>query len=342
MKIDAIRQNFLLLLLHLSVKCGRIKKEPRRTCLAKPAQWSWFSKINFGNSLNDLQMQFPKADGDVAHCEERRMPIKSGEVVMKKQMQRIRILIGDDTAEFGVACANALRSEVMYVFTRKKDGDVVLHSIQTEKPNIVIMNMTMPHLDAIAVMEKAKQMRDLPIFIVVSSYENRDMEQVVLEHGASYFVLLPFDPATLHERIEKLMRERRQLMNIVKHENVEMRVTKILQKIGVSAHLHGYYHLRTGIILAVHDPSIMDNVMTRLYPDIATEHYTTASRVERSIRHAISVAWDQGNMEFIQTLFHYSRHTHRKKPTNSEFIALLADNVRLEQKPWGEPLFDET
>ena len=244
---------------------------------------------------------------------------------------KIRVLIGDDSAEFGVICANDLHSPSLFVFTRKKDGYVILNAISRDNPDVVIMETVMPGLDAVAVLEKTRSWKNRPIFIVVSSFGSNSMENQAIQNGASYFAIRPFDAESMRNRIIELVREKRLGCMQVKCNSIEMRVTQMLQKIGVSAHLNGYHYLRTGILIAIQDPTVLNNMMLRLYPSIAEIHKTMATRVERSIRHALTVTWQQGNMDVIQSVFGCHSSVY-EKPSNSEFIALLADILRIEKK----------
>lgn len=220
----------------------------------------------------------------------------------------------------------------------QKNGDSLVGSIIEFCPDIVLMDLFMPSLDAIGVIKSIKNQNILaPIFIVLSNFDNPALEREVMSAGASYFALKPFNPANLAERIYSMVSERKfersTLPAIASIESsLECRVTEILHQIGVPAHIKGYHYLRDSIIMAVENPDIINAVTKQLYPSVAKKFLTTSSRVERAIRHAIEVAWDRGDVEILNSYFGYTIHNSRGKPTNSEFIAMISDKLRLQIK----------
>jgi two-component system response regulator (stage 0 sporulation protein A) len=194
-------------------------------------------------------------------------------------------------------------------------------------------------MDALGVLREIDNMRleKRPLVMVLSSTDNQRFESEVLKAGADYYFLKPFDAAEMAGRILTLCGETPQLGESVRRREVhgsslEMRVTEIIHQIGVSAHIKGYQYLRDAILMAIEDDQIINAVTKRLYPAIAKRHATTSSRVERAIRHAIEVAWDRGDIDVLNSYFGYTIHNSRGKPTNSEFIAMIADKFRLQLK----------
>ncbi|MBQ8688632.1 MAG: sporulation transcription factor Spo0A [Ruminococcus sp.] len=245
---------------------------------------------------------------------------------------KVKVLIGDDSAEFGIACANRFRSQGLYTVTRKKDGKALVEAIRNDKPDVVIMDAVMVHYDAVEVMAKVRAAGGkVPYFIVTTAYDNGFIERQVMESGASYFLPKPFDVDMLIKRVQKL------LSGVHPNEenegtNLELVVTDIIHQLGVPAHIKGYHFLRAAILLSIDDQELLDSITKRLYPTVAKQFDTTSSRVERAIRHAIEIAWDRGNLETLNAFFGYTVNTCKGKPTNSEFIALITDKLRLQYR----------
>lgn len=244
--------------------------------------------------------------------------------------RKIKVLIGDDSAEYGVTCANALRSQGLYVVTRRKDGRVLFDAIRNDKPDVVVMDAILPNMDAIEVLEKSQTLEKKPAFIITSAYENEFIERQVMEKGASYFMLKPFDISTLGNRIEGLVLRKTSSSGQDGQPDLEVVVTEMIHQLGVPAHIKGYHYLRAAILASIQDQSLMDSVTKMLYPAVAKQFETTSSRVERAIRHAIEIAWDRGDLDTINSFFGYTVNNCKGKPTNSEFIALLTDKLRLQ------------
>ncbi len=252
---------------------------------------------------------------------------------------KIKVLIGDDSADYGISCANTLRTMGFFVVARPKDGLALFDAIKNEMPDVVIIEAIMPNLDAIELMKKINvSVYKKPIFIVVSTYDNPFIEKQVMENGAAYFMLRPFESKTLGERILSLTGKDsmdEQGINFQKNAgatNLEVVVTDIIHQIGVPAHIKGYHYLREAIMQSVIDASKLESVTKVLYPSVAKKFQTTSSRVERAIRHAIEIAWDRGNLDTLNSFFGYTINTGKGKPTNSEFVALITDKIRLKYK----------
>ncbi len=252
---------------------------------------------------------------------------------MEKQL---RVVIADDKTELGRACAEALRANGMEAVLTAKDGNSIIAEITSHIPDAVIMDMFMPNMDCIGVLNKidAMGLERKPSIIVMSGYDNPQFEHEALSHGADYYLLKPFDVNTLPERIRSMRRWRAipSQQPADNRNDLELLITDIIHQIGVPAHIKGYHYLRESIILAVNQPEIINSVTKQLYPTVAKAFSTTSSRVERAIRHAIEVAWDRGDIDVLNSYFGYTIHNERGKPTNSEFIAMIADKLRLRMK----------
>ena len=250
--------------------------------------------------------------------------------------KKIKVLIADDTTEFGHNCSNVLKSYGFDVKQSPKDGVAVLQEIDRNKPDVVLMDMFMPNLDSLAVMERlGNDGKAKPITMIMSSCDNAQLEKEALSSGASYYLIKPFDIEMLADRIAKLSNRDSDLTvihsfgNNSKNTDLELMITEIIHQIGVPAHIKGYHYLREAITLAVNNADIINSVTKQLYPTVAKKYQTTSSRVERAIRHAIEVAWDRGDIDVLNSYFGYTIHNERGKPTNSEFIAMIADKLRL-------------
>ena len=250
---------------------------------------------------------------------------------------KIKILIGDDSVEFGVCYANELREKGFYVITRPKDGKVLLDAIRNEQPDVVICDAVLPNLDAIELLKRinSSDMKK-PKVIVTSNCDNPFVEKQVMVHGAVYFLLKPFDLDVLGERIKEFMGISAVSSPVSFSQNnqfnLEIVVTDMIHQIGVPAHIKGYHYLREAIILSIYDYEMLECVTKQLYPAVAKKFQTTASRVERAIRHGIETAWDRGNINTINSIFGCTIDINKGKPTNSEFIAMVTDKIRLNYK----------
>lgn len=251
-----------------------------------------------------------------------------------------KIILADDSTEFGENCAAVLRSYGMEVHLVPKDGSQVLSQLEREIPDVLLMDAFMPRIDALGVLKQIGEMKlpKKPLILVNSSVDNPRFEYEILNAGADYYFIKPFDLDVLAERIMQLTGwSRAGQTNILGNpsageDNLEVVVSGIMHQIGVPAHIKGYHYLREAIILAAKNSDIMNSVTKQLYPTVAKNHNTTSSRVERAIRHAIEVAWDRGDVDVLNAYFGYTIQTSRGKPTNSEFIAMISDKLRLKMK----------
>ncbi len=254
--------------------------------------------------------------------------------------KKLKIVIADDVEDFSKNAAKVLSSYGMEVILTPKDGLKVLSTVKAEKPDVLLAEIFMPNLDVLGVLDALGELdkKDVPLVMVMSSYANPRIEKEVLNAGACYYFLKPFDVKTMAERIIKLSGWKNEKAPLVLNNNsvgdneLEIMVTEIMHQIGVPAHIKGYHYLRESIILSVKNSEIINSVTKLLYPTIAKSHATTASRVERAIRHAIEVAWDRGDIDVLNSYFGYTIQNQRGKPTNSEFIAMISDKLRLKLK----------
>ena len=256
---------------------------------------------------------------------------------MEKQL---KIIIADDSTELGQNCANAFKAYGMKVTLCEKDGRKVLESAKSVNTDIILADVFMPNLDILGVINGLKETdkKERPIVMAMSSFDNQRLEKELLEAGAGYYFLKPFDVNVMAERIIQLSGWKNEKTPLVVKNNVltdpelEVMITEIIHQIGVPAHIKGYHYLREAIILSVKNSDIINSVTKLLYPTVAKNHGTTASRVERAIRHAIEVAWDRGDIDVLNSYFGYTIQNDRGKPTNSEFIAMISDKLRLKLK----------
>jgi len=251
----------------------------------------------------------------------------------------IRILIADENAETRKSCREALARSGYTRTEEAANGEEALHSIGRNHPDVVIADVWLSKLDGIGLIRQAMQMNfepdRPPVFIVASMVSNQSIFVEASRAGASLCLPKPIDYKSLAEYIGTLTRSRRTA--VPEHTesappDIETQVTKIIHQIGVPAHIKGYQYLRTAILMTVSDSDIINSVTKVLYPSVAKKYSTTTSRVERAIRHAIEVAWDRGDIDTLNSYFGYTVQNNRGKPTNSEFIAMIADNLRLKYK----------
>ncbi|MDQ2086634.1 sporulation transcription factor Spo0A [Herbivorax sp. ANBcel31] len=261
--------------------------------------------------------------------------------------KKIQVVIADDNREFGDILHEYLSNQVdIEVAGVARDGVEACDLITTNLPDIAILDIIMPHLDGLGVLERINSMdiSKRPLFIVLSAVGQDKITQRALALGAEYYVVKPFDMDVLVSRIRQLKNVAQSNViksgyqgedlahNAPKPMNIEAEVTNIMHEIGVPAHIKGYQYLRDAIMMVVEDLEVINSITKQLYPSIAKEYNTTPSRVERAIRHAIEVAWSRGQVDTIDSLFGYTINIGKGKPTNSEFIAMVADKLRLEMK----------
>jgi two-component system, response regulator, stage 0 sporulation protein A len=264
---------------------------------------------------------------------------------------KITVLIADDNKEFCNILNDYLLNQRDIIVTGiAKDGIEALKLIQERKPDLVVLDIIMPHLDGLGVLERLNTMNinPMPRIIVLSAVGQDKITQRAITLGADYYVVKPFDMDVFTKRIRQMFNntisgdETKRTISLIETTEIkvnkkepidlEQEITSIIHEIGVPAHIKGYMYLREAITMVVNDMELLSAVTKELYPSIAKKFNTTASRVERAIRHAIEVAWGRGQVETINKLFGYTIHNDKGKPTNSEFIAMVADKLRLKNK----------
>ena len=244
-------------------------------------------------------------------------------------------MITEDGSETTHELAGILRTNGFEVSTVIKDGmQIVDRLVSGERPDVLLIDGFMPRMDALGVLREIDNMRldKRPLVMVLSSTDNQRFESEVLKAGADYYFLKPYNPAMLAERITQFSSIHNSNANSNGVKDLEVVVSQIMHQIGVPAHIRGYQYLREAIILSVNNSEMISSVTKILYPTVAKTFKTTPSRVERAIRHAIEVAWDRGDVDILSSYFGYTIQNERGKPTNSEFIAMISDNLKLRMK----------
>ena len=254
---------------------------------------------------------------------------------------KITILIADDNKDFCDVMKNYFEKfDNMEVIAMAGDGISAYEAIRTKKPQIALIDHIMPKLDGMGLLKKLKDenIKETSC-IMLTAVNNENITAKSFELGAKYYILKPFDMEFLTNVIMSVKNDSNNELNrmytpkkVSREIDLESRVTAVLHDIGVPAHIRGYHYMREAIILAINDIDVLNYITKELYPAIAHKCGTTSSRVERAIRHAIEVAWSRGRVEAIDSLFGYTVSNNKGKPTNSEFIALIADRLRLELK----------
>ncbi|MEJ8545488.1 sporulation transcription factor Spo0A [Brevibacillus borstelensis] len=260
-------------------------------------------------------------------------------------MSKIEVLLADDNREFVNLLEEYISSQHdMNVIGVAYNGNDVIRLLQERIPDVLILDIIMPHLDGLAVLEQIQTMRlsPQPKIIMLTAFGQEEITKKAVELGAAYYILKPFDMEVLAQRIRQMTSSKpaSSFVTAVKPQNplqirgrnLDASITSIIHEIGVPAHIKGYLYLREAITMVYNDVELLGSITKVLYPDIAKKFNTTASRVERAIRHAIEVAWSRGNLDSISSLFGYTISNTKAKPTNSEFIAMVADKLRIEAK----------
>ena len=268
--------------------------------------------------------------------------------------EKISVLIADDNQDFAYTLSNYINDqEDMEVIGIAKDGNEAVNLISTIKPEIVLLDVIMPHLDGLGVLEKLNKNANpnQPTIIMLSAVGQDKITQRAISLGAEYYVVKPFDIELLIKRIREIKfykpepqkdtfvtRDSKKMYidvdpaKVGSDQNLEALVTNLIHEVGVPAHIKGYQYLREAIMMVIKDIDVINQITKSLYPQIASKFNTTPSRVERAIRHAIEVAWGRGDQKTVEKIFGYTISASKGKPTNSEFIAMIADKLRLELK----------
>ncbi|WP_168119230.1 sporulation transcription factor Spo0A [Paenibacillus sp. HB172176] len=268
-------------------------------------------------------------------------------------MQKIEVLLADDNREFTNLLSEYISEQSdMNVSGVAYNGEEVIRHLEQDRnvPDVLILDIIMPHLDGLGVLERLREMNlsPMPKIIMLTAFGQENITQKAVQLGASYYILKPFDMDVLANRIRQLVGTsgfsssasyntgsatvKSNVVPLGKGKNLDANITSIIHEIGVPAHIKGYQYLREAITMVYNNIEILGAITKTLYPAIAEKFKTTPSRVERAIRHAIEVAWTRGNIDSISHLFGYTINISKSKPTNSEFIAMVADKLRIEHK----------
>lgn len=261
-------------------------------------------------------------------------------------MAVLNVAIADDNERMvEILDSIVKKDDELRIVGKANNGEEVYHIIKEKEPDVVLLDLIMPKLDGLSVMEKINQDQTIkkhPKFIVISAIGQEGITEDAFNLGAHYYIMKPFDNDMVLSRVRAIKsymseENRKGSRNNISNEkrsmeHLENDVTDMIHEVGVPAHIKGYQYLRDAIIMVIEEPEMLNSITKILYPTIAKRNQTTPSRVERAIRHAIEVAWSRGNMEIINSLFSYTVSTGKGKPTNSEFIALIADKIRLQNK----------
>lgn len=266
-------------------------------------------------------------------------------------MAKLTCAIADDNDRMLQLLCDILNTDgEIEVIGKAHNGEEILDIIRKQSPDVVLLDIIMPKLDGLTVMEvvnRDERIRKKPAFIVISAVGQSGITEDAFNLGANYYIMKPFDNNALLNRIKYVKSNMGRVPSQNKQNgaapdtktrnedvkvSIETDVTNIIHDVGIPAHIKGYQYLREAIIMSINDEDMLGCITKILYPTIAKKYQTTASRVERAIRHAIEVAWSRGHIETIDELFGYTVNNKKGKPTNSEFIALIADKLRLAYK----------
>ena len=266
----------------------------------------------------------------------------------EKRMEHLNVAIADDNQKILDVLENIISMDKeLNLVGKAKNGEEMCQIIKNRQPDVVLLDLIMPKMDGLTVMEKVNQDNSVnkrPYFIVITAVGQERITEDAFNRGANYYVMKPFNNDMLLDRIKSVRKmfrnyekksENGKMEGTAGAEDLESRVTNMLHEIGIPAHIKGYHYLRDAIIMAVKDMDVLNAITKILYPTVAKKYQTTSSRVERAIRHAIEVAWSRGKLDTLDELFGYTVSTGKGKPTNSEFIALIADTIQLEYKKKG-------
>lgn len=260
-------------------------------------------------------------------------------------MEQLNVAIADDNERMLDLLGEIIEGDKdLNLVGKANNGEDMYQIIKEQQPDVVLLDLIMPKMDGLSVMElvgEDRTMKKQPDFIVVTAIGQERITEDAFAKGASYYILKPFNNDTILQRIKNTNHVVRNdySMGGTKHKSIEVsqeslesQVTDMIHEIGIPAHIKGYHYLRDAILMAIDDMDVLNAITKVLYPTVAKKHQTTSSRVERAIRHAIEVAWSRGKLDTLDRLFGYTVSNGKGKPTNSEFIALVADTIRLKSK----------
>ena len=259
-------------------------------------------------------------------------------------MGQLNVAVADDNERILELLGEIVSSDKeLKLVGKANNGEDMLQIIKQNEPDVVLLDLIMPKVDGLSVMDLVnadKTMKKRPEFIIVTAVGQERITEDAFQRGASYYIMKPFNNEMLLNRIKSVRvspkREGSSKSAVEcagkEQENLESHVTNMIHEIGIPAHIKGYHYLRDAIMMAVEDMDVLGAITKILYPTVAKKHQTTSSRVERANRHAIEVAWSRGKLDTLDELFGYTVSNGKGKPTNSEFIALIADTIQLEYK----------
>lgn len=261
-------------------------------------------------------------------------------------MAHLNVAIGDDNERILQILGEIVNSDKeLNLVGMANNGEEMYQIIKNKHPDVVLLDLIMPKMDGLSLMDKVAKDRNLkkfPQFIVITAVGQEKITEDAFRKGASYYIMKPFQNEMVLRQIKYIQGEIQddslRPMNVTidiedaPEEDLETRVTNMIHEIGIPAHIKGYHYLRDSIMMAVEDMDVLNAITKIMYPEVAKKNHTTSSRVERAIRHAIEVAWSRGKVDMLDKMFAYTISYGKGKPTNSEFIALLADTIRLERK----------
>ena len=244
-------------------------------------------------------------------------------------MDKYKILIADEDTDSKEEIRDFLVSTHSFIVNCLGSGADFLRTIETFEPDAIILDLVLSGMDGFAILEEIKKMDKKPKILVYSALSGSTFVQKALNLGADYYLLKPSNPKTIEERLEEILRPA-SAVNLSSKKLLDEKITNIFITVGIPAHIKGYQFLREAVRMAIENPSIINSITKKLYPSIAERYETSASKVERAIRHAIEVAWTRGKIERINSIFGLDIYGDNEKPTNGEFIALVADKMLLE------------
>ena len=246
-----------------------------------------------------------------------------------------RVLLANSSEAYSQDLAAVLKQSDRYaVVGTANDGLHAIELLRETKPEFLVVDTMLPQADGVAVLKAANALDKKPMCLVLADFMTEFVSNLLVTLGVQYVLLKPCTPRAVLERLDAMrdsLTPRSPYLRS-REANIEAMVTSMIHEIGVPAHIKGYQYVREAIIIAVQDMEVINAVTKVLYPEVAKRFHTTPSRVERAIRHAIEVAWDRGDLETLQGYFGYTVNSAKGKPTNSEFIAMIADRIRLRQK----------
>ncbi len=266
---------------------------------------------------------------------------------MDQNKNILKIAIADDNQDVIDILETVISNDEFKIVGKATDGESLCSIIEEETPDVVLLDIMMPKLDGLTVIDRIKsnhELKVMPEFVVISAANREEIAEDAFKLGANYFIIKPFDNMTVINRLNTIYKSKYSKISTnsvfklqkapvreeLKEADIVKEITSLIQDIGIPAHIKGYHYLRDAILLCIKDKEMLNSITKVLYPEVARLHNTTSSRVERAIRHAIEVAFTRGHLKAIDDLFGYTIDGIKGKPTNSEFIALIADKIRLE------------